>query len=285
MPPLSAVKQVTQEEILADMAKVGGLGQQSPSNPAYRAMMAGSYRETLMRREADEQVRAVMLATSVGGDLDHIGVTYYRDIYGKPVHRLDGEDDQAYRLRLHDSPGGLSTAGPTVAYEFHSRSAHPNIKSALCTSPEAVHIRMYVLGHAGDGTVPKVQCDLVDAYLWERRPLTDKVTVVSAEIVNYTITARVYQVKNSDPDTIMARSVASLKAYTELQHRMRGRVTLSALHAVMMVSGVEEVVLEGWSDVNCGQHQAPYCTAMNIEFGGWSETQALTRPGVPNEWA
>lgn len=285
LPPLSVIKQMTTEEIQADMAQVGQLGQLTPSDPAYRAMLSGAHREVLLRQESDEQVRAVMLATSFGEMLDHIGVTYYRDIYGKPVVRLDGEADEEYRQRLHDSPGGLSTAGPAVAYEFHARSAHPDIKEALCVSPAPVQVRVYLLGRTGEGVVPTERCRVVEAYLWPRRPLTDQVEAVSAEIVRYSVKAKVYQVKNSDPDTIMARSIASLRAYTELQHRMRGRVTLSALHAVMMVQGVEEVVVEGWSDINCGQHQAPYCTSLDVEFGGWSETQALTRPGVPNEWA
>ncbi|MGL4506421.1 MAG: hypothetical protein ACRCUF_11865, partial [Aeromonas sobria] len=88
------------------MALIGKLGQLNPADPAYRVLLSGSYRETLMRQEADEQVRAVMLATAVGGDLDHIGMTYYRDVHGLPVHRLSGEGDPEYRYRLHTSPGG-----------------------------------------------------------------------------------------------------------------------------------------------------------------------------------
>lgn len=285
LPPLSAVKQMTSEQILGEMALIGKLGQLNPADPAYRVLLSGSYRETLMRQEADEQVRAVMLATAVGGDLDHIGMTYYRDVHGLPVHRLSGEGDPEYRYRLHTSPGGLSTAGPAVSYEFHSISAHPNIKEALCTVPEDVHVRMYVLGRAGTGEVPEAQCKVVDAYLWNRRPITDKVTVVSAEIITYSVKASIYQVKNSDPDSVTAQAIANLKAYTELQHRLKGRLTLSAIHAVLMVPGVEEVVLSGWSDINCGQHQAPHCASYEVEFAGWSDVHGATRPGYPNERA
>lgn len=285
LPPLSVVKQITHEEIQTDMAKVGRLSQVGPSDPAFRVMLSGAYRETLLRQECDEQVRAVMLATAKGGDLDHIGFTYYRDVNGQPVVRLEGEENEAYRHRLHDSPGGLSTAGPDSSYEFHSRSAHPNIKQALCTSPAPVRIRMYVLGHDGMGVVPEAQCKLVDAYLWTRRPMTDQVDVVSAEVIQYQVKATIYQVKNSDPDGVTAAAIENLTRYTKQQHRLKGRVTLSALHAVLMVSGVEEVTLEGWKDVNCGQHQAPYCTEVDVVFGGWSDTQAFTRPGAPSERA
>lgn len=285
LPPLSVIKQMTHEEIQGEMRLLGQLDSISPADPAGRVILSGSYREMLLRQEADEQCRAVMLATAKGGDLDNIAVTYYRHVNGDPVKRLDGEEDEAFRYRLHNSPAGLSTAGPDLSYEFHAMSAHPNIKQALCTSPAPVRIKLYVLGHQGNGVVTKAQCDVVDAYLWPRRPMTDQVEVVSAEIIEYRVKATIYQVKNSDPDGVTANSIANLERYTKQQHRLRGRVTLSALHAVMMVSGVEEVALEGWSDVNCGQHQAPFCVSVDVVFGGWSDTQAVIRPGVPNEWA
>lgn len=271
LPKLSAVKQVTQEEILTAMARVGRLNQMTPSDPAYRVMLAGAYREVLLRQDADEQVRAVMLATSWGEHLDHIGVTYYRGPDGLPVVRLTGESDEDYKMRLHDSPSGLSTAGPADAYEFHSRSAHPNIKAALCTVPEDVHVVMWLLGREGMGEVSQAQCELVEAYLWPRRPITDKVTAKSAAIVQYSVTAAIRQIKNSDPDGVMMRARQSLESYVALQHRLKGRVTLSALHAVLMVAGVEEVQVDGWTDVSCAQNQAPYCTAIDLTFAGWAE--------------
>lgn len=281
LPPLTQVKQMTHEEIQAEMVKIGSLDGVNPSDAAFRPMLAGSYRETLMRQEMDEQVRSVSLATSLGSDLDHIGITYYRQSDGSPVVRLDGESDEAYRMRLHNSPGGLSTAGPEAAYEFHSMSAHPNIKQALCTSPRAVHIVMYVLGHEGNGAVSKATCDVVDGYLWTRRPLTDEVEVISAEIIEYRVKGTLYQVKNSDPDSVTARALQSCQAYVDQQHRLKGKVTMSSLHAALQVAGVGEVVLSDWNDVRCGQHQAPYCLSIDLEFGGWDDTYHNTRPARP----
>lgn len=281
LPPLTVIKQMTHEEIQAEMVKVGSLDGVSPSDAAFRPILAGSYRETLLRQQSDEQCRAVMLATSQGTDLDNIGVTYYRQSDGSPVLRLEGESDQEYRIRLHDSPGGLSVAGPAVAYEFHSRSAHPNIKEALCTSPAPVQVLMYLLGREGNGAVSDTQCRLVEGYLWSRRPLTDEVEAKSAEIVEFTVNATIYQIKNSDPDGITERARQSLLNYLALQHRLKGKVTLSSLHAVLQVSGVEEVVISNWTDVRCGIHQAPYCTGVNVEFGGWGDSYANTRPARP----
>ncbi|APU00835.1 baseplate assembly protein [Aeromonas phage 59.1] len=271
LPPLSAVKQMTHEEIQAEMSKIGSLDQMTPSDPAFRAMLAGSYRETLLRQDADEQCRAVMLASAFGSDLDNIGVTYYRQADGLPVVRLDGENDEDYRYRLHNSPGGLSTAGPKDAYEFHAMSAHPNIKEALCISPAPVKIKMYLLGREGSGIVTAEQCRLVEGYLWTRRPLTDQVEAVPADVVEYSVDAEIFQIKNSDPAGVTAKSKASLDSYVKLQHRLKGKITLSALHAVMMVPGVEEVRVSNWTDVVCPASAAPFCTGASVTFGGWQE--------------
>lgn len=281
LPPLTVVRQMTHEEIQAEMVQVGQLAGVNPSDAAFRPILAGSYRETLLRQAADEQCRGLSLATAAGSDLDHIGVTYYRQSDGAPVTRLEGEPDNDYRLRLHNSPGGLSVAGPSLAYEFHAMSAHPNIKQALCTSPQPVCITLYLLGRNGSGAVSDAECRLVEGYLTTRRPLTDNVTAVSAEIIEYTVKATIYQIKNSDPDGVTARSLASCKAYTDQQHRLKGKVTMSSLHAALQVSGVEEVVLTGWSDIRCGQHQAPYCLTLEVEFGGWGDTYQNTRPARP----
>ncbi|APU00414.1 baseplate assembly protein J [Aeromonas phage 3] len=272
---------MTHEEIQGEMVKVGQLADVAPSDAAFRPILAGSYRETLMRQDADEQCRALSLATAKGSDLDHIGITYYRQSDGSPVARLTGEPDDDYRQRLHNSPGGLSVAGPEAAYEFHSMSAHPNIKQALCTSPKPVHITMYLLGREGNGVVSDAQCRLVEGYLWTRRPLTDEVEAKSAEIVEYSVNATVYQVKNSNPDGVTANSRANCLEYVKQQHRLRGKVTMSSLHAALQVAGVEEVVLTGWSDVRCGIHQAPYCINLTVEFGGWGDVYETTRPARP----
>ncbi|APU00750.1 baseplate assembly protein J [Aeromonas phage Asp37] len=272
---------MTHEEIQSEMVKVGQLDDVAPSDAAFRPILAGSYRESLMRQEADEQCRALSLATARSTDLDHIGITYYRQSDGSPVVRLDGEPDDDYRSRLHNSPGGLSVAGPTLAYEFHSMSAHPNIKQALCTSPKPVHITMYLLGRTGNGVVSDAQCRLVEAYLESRRPVTDEVEAKSAEIIEYEIKATIYQVKNSDPDGVTARSRTNCLAYVLQQHKLKGKVTMSSLHAALQVSGVEEVVLTGWQDVRCGIHQAPYCLSLTVDFGGWGDTYETTRPARP----
>ncbi|MGL4351826.1 MAG: baseplate J/gp47 family protein, partial [Aeromonas veronii] len=123
----------------------------------------------------------------------------------------------------------------------------------------------------GNGVVSEGQCKIVDAYLWPRRPVTDRVLVKSAEITEYTVRATLFQAKNPDSEAVMEQARASLTQFVNLQHRFKAKITTSALHAILMVYGVTEVRLEGWTDIFCDAIEAPYCTGMELTFGGWDD--------------
>lgn len=269
LPPLDVVKQLTHEEIVQAVVSAASLENAAPSDPAYRIALAGAYREMLVRQDANEQARGVMLAFATGADLDHIGITYYKHPGGLPVVRLDGENDVDYQARLQLSPEGLSVAGPDGAYEFHAQSAHTLIKGAKVSSPNPVEVVVTVLGYEGDGLLSADMLALVDVYLWPRRPLTDQVTVQAAEIESYSVNA-VLTLKQG-PDAEIARQTAETTAeiYAELKRTIGGRVVASGLHAALMVEGVDEVTLTGWSDVLCSDVQAPYCESLNVIIGGY----------------
>lgn len=95
----------------------------------------GGYREMLYRQLLNEAIRAVMSATAIGGDLDHIAATFtgiarlefdnepddeppaaqWDDVKGKWVER-----DDIFRARLRLAFEAFSTAGPEGAYVFHA---------------------------------------------------------------------------------------------------------------------------------------------------------------------
>ena len=273
LPPLSVIKQMTHEDIQEEMRKVGGLDKVSPSDPSARPILAGSYRETLLRQDMDEQARALTLADAMGTDLDHIGITYYRDAYGEPVVRLAGEGDEDYRQRLHESPAGLSVAGPFSSYEVIAKGAHPNIRQVKCVSPDVLDIVLYLLGRKGDGAVDDVTCRLVEAYMWNRRPLGDNVMAVSAEIIKYRVKVIIRQEKNHDPAAVLANVAEALSLLTESRHKLKGRLTGTTIRGKLAVPYVEDVELVGWTDIVCGEGQAPFCEGYEIVDGGWIDDE------------
>ncbi|EIA5325175.1 baseplate J/gp47 family protein [Vibrio parahaemolyticus] len=266
LPPLDVVKQVDYEDIVKDVVERAGLENASPSDPGYRVTLANSYRERLLRQDANEQARGLMLAYAKGPELDHIGVTYYKHPDGSPVLRIDGESDDAYRDRLQKSPEGLSVAGPDGAYEFHARSAHPDVKAATVSSPAPVKVELHILSHSGQGVPTQSVLDAVDAYTKPFRPLTDKLTVKAAEVLTYAITAKLFIKVGPDPELVRQAAEKQLAEYVAALHRFKGRVVESSVHAALTVEGVEEVQLESWADVICTAIQAPFCTGITTTF-------------------
>lgn len=269
LPPLTIIKQLSHEEIVQAVATAAGLENASPADPAFRVALACAYRELMVRQDANEQARGLLLAFALGPQLDHLGVTYYQHPDGSPVLRLEGEADDDYRARLQDSPEGLSVAGPDGAYEFGAKSAHPDVKGASVFSPAPVEVELTILSAQGDGTPSAELLATVDAYMQPRRPLTDLLSVLPAEVIPYSVTAALYLKQGPDPELARQAAEASALAYLDKQHRLKARVVESALHAAMSVEGVEEVRLTDWVDVVCTARQAPHCTALAVSIGGY----------------
>ncbi|KRV85490.1 baseplate assembly protein [Aeromonas veronii] len=269
LPPLDVVKQLSHEEIVQAVAKAANLENAHPADPAFRVVLAGAYRELLLRQDANEQARGVMLAFAKGPQLDHLGATYYKHPDGSPVLRLDGERDDDYRARLQRSPEGLSVAGPDGAYIFHAMSADPMVKAAWPHSPEPVEVDLYILSYEGSGVPSAALLKRVELYLWPRRPFTDQLTVKPAEVIPYRVNARLMLKLGPDPELARQAAEKAAAAYVELKRTLKGRVVESGLHAVMTVEGVEEVHLDGWQDVYCLESQAPYCEELIVTIGGY----------------
>lgn len=268
LPPLDVVKQVDHEAIIDDVVERAGLENASPSDPAFRVTLANTYREVLLRQDANEQALGLTLAYATGPELDHIGSTYYQHPDGSPVLRLTGEDDDDYRVRLQKSPEGLSVAGPDGAYEYHARSAHPDVKGVAVDSPEPVEVVLSILSHSGTGEPSQSVLDAVMAYIEPFRPMTDKVSVVGATVQSYQITASLFIKHGPDPELVRQNAEVRLLAYVADQHKLNGRVVESGVHAALTLEGVEEVRLTGWNDIICNKQQAPFCSNVSVTIGG-----------------
>lgn len=269
LPPLTVIKQLSHEEIVQAIATAAGLENASPADPAFRVALACAYRELMVRQDSNEQARGLLLAFAVGPQLDHLGVTYYQHPDGTPVLRLDGEQDDAYRARLQASVEGLSVAGPDGAYVFGATSAHPDVKDAKVHSPQPVEVELYVLSRQGPGVPSAELLESVRVYMAPRRPLTDLLRVLPAQVVSYSVAASLIIRSGPDPELVRQASEAGGLTYVRRQHRLKGRVVESALHAAMTVEGVEEVHLSNWADVVCTAQQAPYCEALSATIGGY----------------
>jgi phage-related baseplate assembly protein len=175
------------------------------------------------------------------------------------------------RERIQLSWAQLNTAGARNAYRFHAKSADTDVLDADAYGPETHnlpgYVDVYVLSRTGDGTAEKTLLEKVDSTLNadEIRPLTDYVTVKSATIANYAVTAELEIPEGPDANTVLNNAIDVLRSYTTLSHRIKTVVPLSAIYASLQQSGVVRVrLISPAADLEAEAGKAPWCTAINV---------------------
>jgi len=253
------------------------------SDPTYKQGEANAYQLMLAFQRVNDAVRAVFLASAMGADLDQIGANFNVKRYvitpadpdAVPPVDAELEDDDAYRERIQLSWAQLNTAGARNAYRFHARSADADVLDADAYGPEdhsrPGEVDVYVLSRTGDGTAPQTLLDKTSANLSadEVRPLTDFVSVKSAVIERYTITAELEIPDGPDSKTVLDNAISVATSYAALSHRIKTVIPLSAVYAALQQPGVVRVRLTSpAADIEAEMGKAPWCQAINVTIKG-----------------
>ncbi|WP_336993823.1 baseplate assembly protein [Lelliottia amnigena] len=252
------------------------------SEPITKQLQESTYREVLLRQRINEAAQAVMVAYALGGDLDQLAANYNvnrltvtpADNDAVPPVAAVLESDDALRLRVPAAFEGLSVAGPTAAYEFHARSADGRVADASATSPAPADVVLTVLSREGDGTADNDLLAVVEKALNSEsvRPVADRLTVRSAEIIPYRVEATIFLYPGPENEPVMAAAKASLQKYIASQTRLGRDIRRSALYAALHVEGVQRVELASpLADVVLDKTQAASCTQWNVTNGGTDE--------------
>ncbi len=252
------------------------------SEPITMLLEENCYRELLLRQRVNEAARALMLAYSTDSDLDNLAVNFNverltiqeeDDSVTPPIEAVM-ESDPDLRTRTQQAFEGLSVAGPTAAYEFWGRSADGRVADISAVSPTPACVTISVLSREGDGTASDDLLSVVAAALndEEVRPVADRVTVQSAEIVPYQIDATLYIYPGPEAEPVRQASEQQLQAYIAAQNRLGRDIRLSAIYAALHVEGVQRVELaQPVADIVLSDYQASHCTEYTITVGGYDE--------------
>lgn len=249
------------------------------SDPTFKQGEVNAYQLTLAFQRVNDAVRAVFLASAKEADLDQIGAAFNvkwqvikpGDPLAVPPVEPELEGDAAFRERIQLSWAQLNTAGARNAYRFHAKSADTDVLDADAYGPETHnrpgYVDVYVLSRTGDGTAGQPLLDKVNRTLNadEIRPLTDYVTIKSATIANYAVTAELEIPEGPDASTVLNNAIDVLRSYTTLSHRIKTVVPLSAIYAALQQSGVVRVrLISPVADLEAEAGKAPWCTAINV---------------------
>jgi phage-related baseplate assembly protein len=252
------------------------------SEPITKQLQENTYREILLLQRINEAALAVMVAYSGNTDLDQLAANYNvkrlivtpADDNAVPPVPAVYESDEELRPRIPGAFEGLSVAGPTAAYEFHAKSADGRVADASATSPAPAEVVLTVLSREGDGTAGADLLAVVDKALNSEsvRPVADRLTVRSAEIIPYTVDATIFIYPGPEAEPVMAEAKASLQKYIASQTRLGRDIRLSAIYAALHVEGVQRVELASpQGDVVLDKTQAASCTAWSVTNGGTDE--------------
>ncbi|HEJ7011151.1 TPA: baseplate J/gp47 family protein [Serratia marcescens] len=249
------------------------------SEPLNVIAQAMAYRELLLRRRINEGAAACMLSHAEGTDLDNLAANLdtERLTITPETDTSDAvmESDEALRLRAQSAFEGMSVAGPSAAYEYFARSASGKVADARATSPAPAEVVIAVLSTDGDGTASPELLAAVTAAVndEEVRPLGDRVTVRSADIVDYSIDAELFLYPGPESEPIINAAMASVRGFLADNDKKIGRdVARSAISASLHVQGVQRVVLRSPStDLQISDTQAARNIGYTVENGGTDE--------------
>ena len=189
----------------------------------------------------------------------------------------NAEDDDRFRGRVHLAPERLSTCGPEGAYEYHAKSASPDISDVAVWSPEEGRIRLSIL--CTGGALPSNETIALAAAAVaadkKRRPLTDTVDVVSPDEINFTV-AGTFWIRTSyaaRSASIQTKVAVALDEYIAWQRVKLGRdITPSELTSrVQSVEGIQRVALTAPDYTALDPWQLAVCDSAALVYGGLSD--------------
>lgn len=180
--------------------------------------------------------------------------------------------DDSYREDIRLAPENFSTAGPEGAYIYHAKRASTKIADVTIWSPEAgkVEVRPLLAGGEipGEELLSQVKATLDDKRV---RPLTDKVSVLAPEVVNYAIDVSYYIDRDNETQAGAIQSAVN-KAVNDFvlwQKSKLGRdVNPSELIARIMTAGAKRVAVAAPAYAKLTQTQVAICTDTKVTLGG-----------------
>ncbi|MBJ9373709.1 baseplate J/gp47 family protein [Acinetobacter sp. TGL-Y2] len=250
------------------------------SEPLTKFLEENAYRETVLRNRINTGARALLLAFATGNDLDQIGANFNvkrliitpADTTKTPPTPAVYESDDAFRERIQLAFDTLSVAGPEAAYKKIARDSDGRVGDVTVVSPQPAYITLTILqadSQNGSASAELIQIVEKSVNAEDKRPIGDRVTVQSAQIINYSIDAKLFIGKDPEAATLLQQAIKNVTDYATKQKRLGRSIRMSAVYAALHIDGVSRVELTSpTADVVLTAAQASYCTNISVVIGG-----------------
>lgn len=242
------------------------------SEPLTKFLQENVYRELILRHRINTAAQSTLLAFATGSDLDAVAANFSveRLTVVPATERTPAvmESDANLRERTQMAFDALNTAGSENSYRYHALSADGRVADVSVTSPSPAQVTVAILqkdsdkNAASDELVAVVSKVLNAEYV---RPIADRVTVMAATVVDYTIEAELHIGKDPQVATLLDNAHDSIREYANAQKRIGRSVHRSAIYAALHIKGVDNVIIKKpISDINLTATQAGYCTDIKL---------------------
>ncbi|OUY08708.1 baseplate J/gp47 family protein [Acinetobacter populi] len=250
------------------------------SEPLCKFLQENAYREIILRQRINIAARALLLAYATGNDLDQLAANFNvlrliitpADSTKNPPKSAIYESDEAFRERIQLSFDTLSVAGPEAAYKKFARDADGRVGDVSVVSPQPAYITLTILqADSQNGSASPELVEIVEKAVTaeDKRPIGDRVTVQSAQIINYSISAKLFIGKDPEAANLLQQAIKNVTDYATKQKRIGRSIRLSAIYAALHIEGVSRLeLISPTEDVVLTSEQASYCTDISIIIGG-----------------
>ena len=248
------------------------------SDPATRLLEIAAYRELILRQRVNDAALAVMPAYTQGKDQDELYKIWGLErlivepaiTNSYPEKPAVYESDTDFRRRYALALDQFTTAGSEHSYLYHGLSADGRVKDITAFAPDGAEVVCTILSQLGNGepTVELLQIVYDALSDKKKRPIADDLTVQPAEIIEYQVNTNLIFDYGPSPDVVIEQVRKNLEKYTKNQHRLGFDIELTALAHECHITGIHRVEFDMDLPIRCNASQAPYCTEINVTFGG-----------------
>lgn len=184
----------------------------------------------------------------------------------------DIESDDRYRERIRIAPEMFSTAGPTGAYEFFTKSASALITDVAVTSDNPGEVDIFFLQSNSETPTQEV-IDKVYEVLETRttRPLTDLVIVKTPEVQFFDIDLKFFisREDSAAASTIQRKVQVAVEDFILWQRSKLGRdLNDSKLIEMIRNAGAKRVEITSPTFTVIEKNSIALCQNCNVEFAG-----------------
>ncbi len=184
----------------------------------------------------------------------------------------DTETDDNFRERIRLAPESFSCAGSKGSYIFHAKSVSQLISDVAVDSDTPGNVQVYIL--LKDGQIPGEEIlSAVNEHLNAKtvRPLTDNVTVLPAQVVEYDLNVRYWTARSNavQAAAIVDAATAAVQDYVDWQRSKMGLdIVPDELIHRLINADIKRCEIDSPQFTKINAHEVAEPSNVNVEFAG-----------------